>query len=386
MTARSLILFAAATAVLAAGLATGSPIYYMAAFGMYGVWLGALLSALLALAFMRVRMLTKGVRVQRGETAALRLTAGPGGFIPVSEWRLEIRCPLSEPETDEMSIDPPAFRRKEYRYLLSCAHRGESTVECTYLQVWDVFRLFTFRKRVRNARTELKVSPRQRDAEPLTLEPGDTGVESHARATEDAASPADVRAWQEGDSLKKVHWKLTMRKRELMVRTYEESMRPDTLILLDASALQMSRSSRLYCEDALCECALAAAQAQLMEDHPVRMPVAGSHPFELTGRSAYDHPRFAEALSGVVFDGEYPFETFLAAQSRSLQRTGAVIMITTQMNARLAEAALQMHHSRILVSYIWISDGETEEDVELLARLRMTGVLAERVNPWEDAV
>ena len=65
----------------------------------------------------------------------------------------------------------------------------------------------------------------------------ETGAEHISRMTEDAASPSGVRDWIPGDALKKVHWKLTMRKRELMVRTYEESARPDTLLLVDLAPL-----------------------------------------------------------------------------------------------------------------------------------------------------
>ena len=44
-----------------------------------------------------------------------------------------------------------------------------------------------------------------------------------------------------------------------------------------------------------------------------------------------------------------------------------------------------MRRMRILVSYLWVSDSETEDDVALLARLRVEGVRVKRINPWEDA-
>ena len=385
MTGRSFALLAAALAALAAALATGGSVYYLAAFLLFGVWAAALLSVIIALLSVRVRVVTKSARAVRGETVSLRLKAGSRGFLPVAEIRVGVESALSEPETGELAVEPAWFGEKEYRYVMQCPHRGVGSVCFSSVQVTDVFHLFTFKRKLKKNQTTVKVMPRERQAEPLILEPGDAGVESQARATEDAASPSDIRAWREGDSLKKIHWKLSVRRREVMVRTYEERMRSDTLVLLDAAAGDAPRMARKYAEDALCECALAAARAQLMANHPVRMPVACRTPFELSGQNAYDYPRFLEKLGEMRFDGKYPYEQYLAVEMRRLLRTGAVILATTQLNARLAEAALRMRRMNILVRYLWVSDVETEDDVALMARLGMEGVKVERINPWEDA-
>ena len=385
MTRRSWGLMLAATCALAAGLATGGALYYLAALLMYGIWALGFLTALGALLTLRVRPVTKSVRAVRGESISLRVRVGSRGLFPVAEARVRAVSRMAEPEAGEMAVVPPLLGDKEYRYVMQCPHRGLGFVAFDGVRVTDVFRLFTFSRKLKGNEVTLKIQPRERHRDALILEPGDTGVESRARATEDTASPADVRDWREGDSLKKVHWKLSMRRREVMVRTYEESMRSDTLILLDAAPRCSSRTEQLYCEDALCELALAAVRAQLMTDHPVRMPVAVKKPFELSGQNAYDYPRFAERVGMMAFDGEYGFERFVAVEMRRLLRTGAVVMVTPRLSAQLAEAALRMRRMRILVGYYWISESETEDDVALLARMRLEGVRVERINPWEDA-
>ena len=94
----------------------------------------------------------------------------------------------------------------------------------------DLFGLFTLTKKARTKLVRVDVLPRVGKTNLLELKVSDVGPEVLSRATEDAASPSDTRKWQDGDVLKKVHWKLSMRKSELMVRTFEESSRPDTLI------------------------------------------------------------------------------------------------------------------------------------------------------------
>ena len=85
------------------------------------------------------------------------------------------------------------------------------------------------------------------------------GVEMRALSPEDNASPSGIRAWQDGDSMKNIHWKLSARRRELLVRTFEESARPDVLILMDCAPVNALRSHIRTIEDVLCEAAAGAA-------------------------------------------------------------------------------------------------------------------------------
>ena len=94
-------------------------------------------------------------------------------------------------------------------------------------------------------RQVITVQPNVADIAALDLASGENGPESLAHNTDDMSSPSSVRAYVEGDSLKKVHWKLTMRKRELIVRQYEEAARPDTLIIMDCGTISATREMAL---------------------------------------------------------------------------------------------------------------------------------------------
>ena len=69
-----------------------------------------------------------------------------------------------------------------------------------------------------------------------------------------------------------------MRRREILVRTYEESARPDTLILPDLSPINALKDQALSIEDCVCEICLGAARAQLMANDPVSMPLTSAAP------------------------------------------------------------------------------------------------------------
>jgi len=194
-----------------------------------------------------------------------------------------------------------------------------------------------------------------------------------------------VRAWQEGDELKKVHWKLSLRKRELMVRTYEETARPDTLIIPDLGQATALKDQQLTLEDCVCEAALGAALAQLRAGYPVRMPLVGAQPTEIAGQFPADIPAFTDALLRARFDSPYGYEQVLTPMLARFQRTGGAVLVTARLTTRIADMALRMRQSGVATRLVWVSDDDRDESMALIERLKMGGVQAERLDPW-DAV
>ena len=183
-----------------------------------------------------------------------------------------------------------------------------------------------------------------------------------------------------------MHWKLSLRKRELMVRTFEESARPDTLVIPDLSEITALQDLRLTLEDLICEACLSAAKAQLEAGFPVRMPLQSGRPQEIAGKSVADLPGFVEALMHVAFDSPYPYEQVLMLMLQRMQRTGGAVLVTSRMTSRTADIAMRMQRSGIQVQLIWATDAPRDEALEMLERLKMSGAQVRTVDPWaEDA-
>ena len=232
---------------------------------------------------------------------------------------------------------------------------------------------------------KVDVYPRSHEAPFMELHAGDTGPELRSRASEDTASPSDVRKWQEGDVLKKVHWKLTMRKRELMVRTFEESSRPDTLIVPDLSEISALPDQALSIEDCVCEECLSQAKAQLEEGYPVRMPLQSTRPSEVSGQFPQDFPMFAEALMRVKFDSPFPYEQVQMQMLRRTTRTGGCVLVTPRLTTRVADMALKLSRSGVRVRLLWVTDSRNVQSLEMVERLKMENVEARLVDPWAGA-
>ena len=234
---------------------------------------------------------------------------------------------------------------------------------------------------------DLMVLPLPFEVDPLQFSPGDTGLESMARAREDPSTPSDVRPYQPGDPLKKVHWKLSMRKRELMVRRFEEPALPDALVLLDCGTPSVPDASqpqtKAFLQDALCETAASVVLRQMRGDHPVRLPLLGKRPIEYD--KSMGAPALLEELARLDFSQTERFERVLLLETRRMRRTGATVIITSRLNSTVADMIIRIRRMGPYVRlYLTTFSPEAPAILPLISRLQQNSVEVCYVTPSES--
>ena len=382
MNARLIGALGAMATLLAAGLSTGTRVYYLLFYLLLAMILLGLIAVLWTIFTVKIDMKGVRARVNRGDMLMTVFTVKHMSLLPVASVRIQVNVPSAFSPTQEISVSTPPFAERSFRHVIQCPHRGVYEAGVTKIAARDMFGFFAVSRKPNMKLIRMEVLPRLNHADEMKLKSVDMGPEFLARASEDTASPSDVRAWQDGDSLKKVHWKLSMRRREVMVRTYEESARPDTLIIPDLSRITAMNDQQLTVEDCICESCLAMAKAQLDAGYPVRMPLTSAQPAEIAGRYPADVAAFADAMLRVKFDSPYAYEKVLIQMMARMQRTGGAVLCTSKLTMRCADLAMRMQRSGVQVKLIWVSEDPRDEAMELLERLKMDNVQVERVDPW----
>ena len=263
MTRRGAALCCTSALALLCALSTGSRVYYLAAlcfalalfFGLVcRVWLGASL---------RMQCNLSAKQVMRGEEAWLRTTLRHTCLLPMSDAVISVQCG-DEMRTAQVKVQP--FKEDSASIALPCTHVGTYACRVVDVRFQDLFGLFTARKKGGEA-DMLLVLPKPFDIEKPTFALGDMGNAVLSRTQDDYTSPEDVRTYIPGDAMKRIHWKLSSRKRELLVRRYETPAPPDTLILVDPNRPEGGKGEKmLSLRDAICETAVAVASLQLMDE------------------------------------------------------------------------------------------------------------------------
>ncbi len=341
MKTRLLIPVLVILALLLAAFSTGSTIFLYIAVLLSLVVLSSLLAVVWAAKTMTVSSGLSGRTVRRGESVTLEMVVRHQGWLPIAPIQLELYATPDTPETAVRLRDAPG-KTQRLTLPFHAAHVGVSRPGVKRCTVEDVFALFAMTVEPRTGREELLVLPMPFDVEPLRFAPGDPGSEVMARATEDVSNPADFRAYQPGDAIKKIHWKLSARKGDLMVRRFEEPVLSDALVLMDCSAPPSWGHAEAEADirDTLLETAASVMLSQLQSDHAIRLPLMGRHPIEL--EKTMGAPLILENLARMDFSETDRFERVLLLETRRMRRVGATVIISARLSGSIVDVMIRM--------------------------------------------
>ena len=194
--------------------------------------------------------------------------------IPVSELRVEVKC------RDEYTGAVQRLRstamldsRDEtlLRFVLQTKHYGLLTVWGDKLLIGDPLGINFASSRFSPKTWEIAVLPEltavqdsqtESDKAKRPLENGD-GTDGRGQ---DPSAAYELRPYQEGEPLRNVHWKMTAKTDELMVKEFARDTEPMALVFLDLDTGGQNCSREQW--DAFLETAASFAASQLAAENP----------------------------------------------------------------------------------------------------------------------
>ncbi|MDQ7810146.1 DUF58 domain-containing protein [Amycolatopsis sp. A133] len=207
---------------------------------MFVVALPLLVAAFISATRLRIGA-TRSLRPQRvavGENGEVQLELWRSGRLPAGEILLEDGVPYALGSRPRFVVERlPHDRRVALRYPLQPVLRGIQQVGPLRATITDPFGLCEFEREL-IGHSRLVVVPRVVSLWGLPsgagIGVGDDGtVRLHAGQGE---ADVIVRQYRQGDDLRKVHWRSTARRDEIMVRVEERPWRGGTTVLLDHRA------------------------------------------------------------------------------------------------------------------------------------------------------
>ncbi len=345
-----------------------------------------------ALAYVSVRMAERSVkvshglnhtRVNRGEGVAMEVSVSHKSLLPIAPVSLKMRATSNTPSAT-IYLTELGRRTQKVTYHLQAEHVGAMFPGVESFTVSDVFGLFQKEHTPESVGNELLVLPVPFDVAPLTFAAGDMGVETMKRAMEDPSSPSDFRGYQPGDPLKRIHWKMSARKREIMIRQFEEPALPDALVLMDTSPPYLPAGIAPeqigFLQDAILETAASVVNVQISHENPVRLPLVGDRPMEYHGTMGL--PILLEELARCTFNETDKFERVILMQMNDLRKTGAVVIVTTRLTSVLVDLIGRMKRMGPNVRLYLVTFRPNDSALQgLVGRLQQQGVEVNFVTP-----
>jgi uncharacterized protein (DUF58 family) len=375
-------------ALLGLGLLT----YFVArAFGskpLYPVALGLLFAPLLA--WLWVRLAQGPMRLHREVEAGARLE---GEDVDVELW-LEHAAHL--PPASLVLVENVAGlgeRRtpvdsRHGRYTLSGVRRGRYLFLDVRAVIEDAFGLHRAEIPL-SAPWTLLVFPRLVELDRLFSEGGTYGQDGR-RLLVRRPSGFDlhsVRDYEQGESLRKVHWRSTAKRGELMVKELEDAPRDEVAVLLDGEASAVVGESF----DVQVRVAGSLLLAQVRRGRRAVLLVNGAHrTVQRVHSYETDWPQAYDLLAAAEADGHAPAAALLGHEGSAVARTLELTVVTSSLSPVLVERLLRRALSRHRAALVYVDpasfgpNGPNSAPQPALLRLQAGGVPVAVIRRGDD--
>jgi uncharacterized protein (DUF58 family) len=278
------------------------------------------------------------------------------------------------------------------RYVLQRVPRGRYRFAGARAIFEDPFGLFRAESAAGGQGT-LLVYPRLVELDRLFSESGGTAQEG-GRLLLRRTSGFDlhsVRDYQEGESLRKVHWRTTARRGRLMVKELEDAPHDEVAVLLDANAGAVVGAPPESSFDAQVRAAGSILRVHALRGRRALLTVTTSPPESVRVASFDGEWQLArELLATVEPTGQTASETQLMRDSSPAAQAGELIVVTAALTRPLAEAMVERVHAHRSTSLVLVNaasfDGRGAVPLRepLLLRLQAAGVPVAVVGRGDD--
>lgn len=347
---------------LALGLGTYLAAWAFGAEALYAPAVGLVLASIAALAW--TRLLARPLRLHRsvdrdrpteGDDIVVRveLEADGGGVLPGS---VILHDPAGGLGERDVTV-PRDGKRLRTAYRVSRVPRGRYRFTDAEVVIEDPFGLARREQQLPDTGT-LLVYPRLTKLSSLFSE---RGLRSHGGGRVLLRRPSgfelhSVREYQSGESLRRVHWPSTARRRQLMVKELEDAPRDEVVVVLDAQS-GFSAGER---PDSSFDAQVRAA-GSILWTHARRARKAGlfitsGTAAELVSVRSYerDWPRAMEALASAEQSGRRALEAYIADEAGVAGRASDLAVVTHALRPTLVEALIARALGRQEVSVVYV--------------------------------
>jgi len=277
-------------------------------------------------------------------------------------------------------------RRLRVRYVLEKVARGRYAFEDVRAELADPFALeqaivhlpppgalLVYPRLVRLGPLFTESGTRSHDGQRLLLR-RHSGFELHS-----------VREYEQGESLRRVHWPSTARRGQLMVKELEDSPRDEIAVLLDADAKAVVGESfhvQVRAAGSILDAYVRRGRRGVLVINSERREVQHVH------SPAADWRRALELLAAVEATGDTSVARLLAEEDGPAARALELVVVTARLEPALVDRLIQRALSRRKVSIAFVDpasfNGAALRPEPALLRLQAAGIPVAVIRAGDD--
>lgn len=243
---------------------------------------------------------------------------------------------IQKHKINNISLQPFSKREISIDYIYK--YRGDFKLGVSTIEVQDFLGIF---KVILKNKTPLYITvyPQIIDIDEFYLSSGylSDNASSVGGGKEDISTIEEINKYNYGDSLRKIHWKLTAKTNELMIREYEKVGSRSAILILDLQSDNFEVEKNAAIEDKLLETTIAILRYCIYNDAEVKLIYDSKGINAINYSNSLDFQKAYEALAKVEFNQKTSFKDIIESEVNCNIGKADIIIATFNINYILYE-------------------------------------------------
>ncbi len=244
-----------------------------------------------------------------------------------------------------LKLSLPPLSKRNFEYDMPLYYRGHYDIGVSSIDISDILNLFTFTIYLPEIKRIL-VKPRIVPIHSLGEPEARITEGSHSKEHNDIGNDeiVNIRDYYYGDSIRKIHWKLSSKLNKNMVKETKNEQDNDSIFILNLFKHDLLDETTLLREDCLIEELVSNINHYLNKNMTLKLCFFKEEPQIIRATSSHDFQNIYQILSEVKFNQEYSFIQSLDYFIKDEKHGNLLYIYTVRLNGEIVDKLLKLRN------------------------------------------
>lgn len=282
----------------------------------------------------------------------------------------------------DQAVSAPPFITKSLNFEMVCKYRGTYEIGVSKVEGYDFLGIFKLTRKFKKP-VKITVFPSIMTLNSFNLQEHYIS-ELHSALNsshEDMSSIQDVRKYEYGDGLNRIHWKLSAKSGETMVKKYQGTARKSMTMLLDISSNSFGYLENLSVEDKLIEAVVSILNHCLCKLIPCTLLYANDKVEKLEAQNSMSFSTLYNHLASIKFDSKTELKQLIDNAQTNAIGSSALLLFTCKLDFETYDMLTKLSHAGYDVGLVYVEPIQnTCICTDILDKLSEAGVDVYKIN------
>jgi len=267
-------------------------------------------------------------------------------FLPLLYMNLYIQTPITfiTNRVDKKEIFLYSKKAQNFTYRIECKYRGKYQMGLQMVEFIDILSLFklTYFPKILN---KVTIFPKiKKIIEPITKNVALSQQQlSYINKSKGDEATINIRNYMYGDSSKLIHWKLSAKLDELMIKERENVFDRQVILAIDLKKLDIPTREAIIYEDILIEEIIATSYYFIKNSIPIDVIFYYEGIQSIHANSIVDFYSLYKTLAEVSFSAQSTLQSVLFNSLNSMEKVNTMYVYCLELNSNIVDNITKLH-------------------------------------------